>query len=593
MRKRERRGKPTSSHFPPPATLSLCLIVRNEARNISDCINPLRSVVEEIVVVDTGSTDDTKTIATGLGAKVFDFPWRDDFSAARNESIRHASGDYILWLDADDRMDPGEIRKLERLRGRLTPAKDEAYFFLIRNLSQVDGETQFQQLRIFPKIEGVYFEGPIHEQIFPRLKLLGVRMVETDIEILHQGYQTPEEVLRKSLRNLRMIQTALDRDPENVFLHYQAARTLAGLNRFKEAIGHMAKVVQHPEVRQNERRFCFEATLLLAQWEMEMGDYGEANRLLEEAAALGEGSPLLHFYKGDLFFRMREYPKAIDEMSAFLRVPQRVGTIPVSLDWLTHYPYFVLWLSYRRLGGMAQAEEKLHALFSQPRTHPKCLEEMGNRCLQEGLFLEAAQFYRKVIEEGGTGETTFSNLGLALWKAGVPEEAEKAYEKALALNPQRLESLTNLGHLYHRRKDYEKAIGCFLRALELDPNLLDVRLALGEIYFCLYDPDRLVEQCDQLLKFLCLPRNFVIESLKDVSLLYQTIGEALLEKGQIQNALKAHALSFLMSPSREGMERLFELGKSHGQLKTVLEQIEEALAIHGAPSGLLEAKRGI
>ncbi|MFC1618615.1 glycosyltransferase family 2 protein, partial [Candidatus Neomarinimicrobiota bacterium] len=96
------------------ASLSVCMIVRNEARMLPGCLNSLTGVADQIVVIDTGSEDDTAKIARSFGAQVYDFPWGDDFAAARNESIRHASGDWILWIDADERLLPSSIEFLKR-----------------------------------------------------------------------------------------------------------------------------------------------------------------------------------------------------------------------------------------------------------------------------------------------------------------------------------------------------------------------------------------------------------------------------------------------------------------------------------------------
>src|SRR5262249_4480308 len=82
--------------------VSLCMIVRNEEANIADCLETVRNIVDEIVIVDTGSTDATKSIAERFGARLFDFPWIDSFAAARNESLRHARCEWIFWMDADD-----------------------------------------------------------------------------------------------------------------------------------------------------------------------------------------------------------------------------------------------------------------------------------------------------------------------------------------------------------------------------------------------------------------------------------------------------------------------------------------------------------
>jgi len=97
------------------ASISICMIVRNEEKKLPGCLESCAGLGNEIIVVDTGSTDRTKEVAAGMGAKVFDFPWIDDFAAARNESIRHATGDWILWMDADERIDQGNREKLRAL----------------------------------------------------------------------------------------------------------------------------------------------------------------------------------------------------------------------------------------------------------------------------------------------------------------------------------------------------------------------------------------------------------------------------------------------------------------------------------------------
>ena len=96
-------------------TLSVCMIVKNEAANLHAAIEPVKDLADEVIVVDTGSSDDTRAIAERLGARVFDFPWCDDFAAARNEAIGHASSEWVLILDADDRLAPSEHEKLRAL----------------------------------------------------------------------------------------------------------------------------------------------------------------------------------------------------------------------------------------------------------------------------------------------------------------------------------------------------------------------------------------------------------------------------------------------------------------------------------------------
>src|SRR5713101_5167076 len=95
--------------------VSFCVIVKNEETHLAACLDSVAGLVDEIVVVDTGSTDGTKAIAQSRGARVFDFPWVDSFAAARNESIRHATSEWIFWMDADEWIDEenrGTVRAL-------------------------------------------------------------------------------------------------------------------------------------------------------------------------------------------------------------------------------------------------------------------------------------------------------------------------------------------------------------------------------------------------------------------------------------------------------------------------------------------------
>src|SRR5260370_39275151 len=116
--------------------VSLCLIAKNEAANLPNCVPSLLPLVHEIIVADTGSTDRTREVAAALGARVVDFSWCDSFAAARNESLRHATGDWILWLDGDEYFDAGNQAKLKAL---LDCVGDEpaAYVMRQRSASQV------------------------------------------------------------------------------------------------------------------------------------------------------------------------------------------------------------------------------------------------------------------------------------------------------------------------------------------------------------------------------------------------------------------------------------------------------------------------
>ena len=249
------------------------MIVKNEGSQIGDCLAPIRSVVDEIIVVDTGSTDGTREMARELGAKVFEFPWTNDFSAARNESIRRATGRYILWLDADDRMDPEEITKLQAMKRRLPLGRPKAYYLLIDSLSPLEGECSFYQMRLFPNKPGVHFEGQIHEQVSFSLQRLGIPLENAAIRIRHTGYEDLSALKGKYERNWSIQQAELAKDPDNIILHFYAARTLAGMNRYQEAINHIQKITENRFIQKKEKTFYLHAAIFLGKYYLQIKDF--------------------------------------------------------------------------------------------------------------------------------------------------------------------------------------------------------------------------------------------------------------------------------------------------------------------------------
>jgi glycosyltransferase involved in cell wall biosynthesis len=192
--------------------ISLAMIVRDEARCIERCLASVRDLVDEMIVVDTGSTDDTVALAEAAGASVHHFTWVDDFAAARNVSLDHCSGDWILMLDADDWLESGA----EVLASLRSTAPTFAGIVEIVGRTRGDVVSTSPSIRVFPA--GTRYAGRIHEQ--PQL---AVDERHLDVRIATDGYQD-EQLEKKAGRNQRLLELALVDDPENAYLWYQLAR---------------------------------------------------------------------------------------------------------------------------------------------------------------------------------------------------------------------------------------------------------------------------------------------------------------------------------------------------------------------------------
>lgn len=147
-------------------TISLCMIVKNEEDVIARCLNSVKEAIDEIIIVDTGSTDRTKEIATSLGAKVYDFEWINHFAAARNFSFQQATSDYIMWLDADDVLMPEDLARLLELKQR-EPFNYDTVTMKYNLAFDENGKPTYSYRRNRLVKRSMNFEwiGPVHEYL--------------------------------------------------------------------------------------------------------------------------------------------------------------------------------------------------------------------------------------------------------------------------------------------------------------------------------------------------------------------------------------------------------------------------------------------
>jgi GT2 family glycosyltransferase len=202
-----------------PARVSLCMIVKNEEANLADCLKSVEGLVQEMVIVDTGSTDKTKEIAASFGAKVVDFPWVDSFAAARNVTLEHATGDYCFWLDADDRVNDANRENLKALFESLP--RNQLVGFSMKCECLPDPVTKIttvvDHIRLFPRHRSVRWKYRVHEQILPALRQQSGQVHWTDVVIHHVGYQDPALRQKKLQRDLRLLHLEDQEHPDDPF----------------------------------------------------------------------------------------------------------------------------------------------------------------------------------------------------------------------------------------------------------------------------------------------------------------------------------------------------------------------------------------
>jgi tetratricopeptide (TPR) repeat protein len=265
--------------------LSLCMIVRNEAEELPRCLESVQGVVDELVVVDTGSQDGTVDVARRYGAVVREIPWQNDFAAARNASLSLASGEWILWLDADEELLPASRQLIPAL---LSAADTEGYFIQLHNLlgSRVDPETEVALLfRLWRNRPEYRFVGAIHEQIAPVIRSVNpqAKVAHSPLEAVHYGYLREHVAAKgKENRNLQLLEASLRAQPNDPFLQFNLGVEHFVRGRFqpaREALERSLERVQPDALWRPRLAKGYAATLCeLARWDEAFAFLGTESR---------------------------------------------------------------------------------------------------------------------------------------------------------------------------------------------------------------------------------------------------------------------------------------------------------------------------
>lgn len=198
-------------------SLSICIMAGNEEGNIERCLNSIAHVADEVVLLDTGATDNTFRIAEGvcqrsdLSYQLIRDPWDDDFARSRNVSIDAARCDWVMWVDADEEIPPEALVDTEARDGLLTlknDTPDAALQFITRNVGPCDYSIveveRFYRMRMWPREAGAHYVGRVHEEINGAIQDCGLEIYNLPIEINHHGYESHARLIEHAIRNARI-----------------------------------------------------------------------------------------------------------------------------------------------------------------------------------------------------------------------------------------------------------------------------------------------------------------------------------------------------------------------------------------------------
>jgi len=283
--------------------LALTMIVRDEAEQLPAFLDHHRGLADELVIVDTGSCDQTIEIARAAGAQVVVHAWQDDFAAARNAGLQAAAADWILFLDADERISQQDFR---RLRDILPPVADRAYLHETWNYCLGTSHLEWQPLRgryqteeagqtgmfvarrvgLFPHDRKIVFTGRVHESVLPAVQAEGLAVETLDIPVHHYGYVRSEGINEaRQVRYRQLVERKFADDPTDPAAQLELATVLLESGESAQALVHLETLARGPI----GARPVVRGLVLQGRLRREMGELEAARKLLTKAVGHDPG----------------------------------------------------------------------------------------------------------------------------------------------------------------------------------------------------------------------------------------------------------------------------------------------------------------
>ncbi|MFD3157159.1 glycosyltransferase [Haloimpatiens sp. FM7330] len=321
--------------------ISLCMIVKNEEENLPRCLESVKDLVDEIIIVDTGSIDKTVEIAKSYGAKVYYFKWCNDFSAARNESLKYATKDWILIMDGDDEFCSEDKNKFRNLVNNL----DDNILYYFETLSYTGYHQKGFNIsvnlnpRLFKNNYGYYYEGEIHNQI--RNSKFPIKGRVEEVRIYHYGYLQYNMIKKdKTNRNIKILKNLIKKEPENKFHYFNLGNEYCTVREYDKALKYFYEVYKefNPKVAYSPKLILKIVTTNFILKKLE-----EALKFINIGLSYYPKFTELHYFKGIILdmknkpsLAIESFQKCIElgESDPFLKNIYGVGSF-LTFDWLS------------------------------------------------------------------------------------------------------------------------------------------------------------------------------------------------------------------------------------------------------------------
>ncbi len=423
-------NKSTNNRCRVPGTLSVCMIVKNESALLGRCLQSVKEAADEIVVADTGSNDSTVDIAKSFGAIVVETEWQNNFALARNISIQHASGQWILWLDADDVVPQESIPGLNELKKR---PPECVFAMLIRNERPCNTGTEFMQARMFPNRADIFFERSIHEQMMPSALRLGMRLQNTNVVIEHHGYADPVILKQKASRNVKMLLKEYESSGEDPVMLLEIADSFLLIEDYESALIWYNKLLEIPKCTETVPAIASQAYCGLGNIHLKREEFQKAADLFNDALKL---SP----WRLDVYYNLAVALEMADDKKGALRclgsvidMQPQPGQVGVDFRAAKIKSFLRMSRILAETGNMSVAEQVIGQGLAAFPARQEIRNMAGKILLKSNRLMDALHEFEKsllIIKEGNID----AYIGLCIIYI-IAGKQELAYKTIRSIEP--------------------------------------------------------------------------------------------------------------------------------------------------------------
>ncbi|MFC4182820.1 glycosyltransferase [Saccharococcus thermophilus] len=354
--------------------LSLCMIVKNEERVLKRCLDSVYGIVDEIVIVDTGSTDSTKEIALKYVDKIYEFEWTNSFADARNYAQKQANGEWILILDADEYVDRESLQQLVTI---LKNSKEDidGYDVTIYNFMGTYGERvlQHRSTRIYRNDPNICYYRSIHEQL--RKNENQELTTETiPFIIYHSGYMTQTvKEKNKNERNAELIKKELNSSNSKGFDYFNLANEYLSKAEVEEALKYYLKAYKlKPDFRFSWVSICIVQIILCLKY---LERFNDALKVISDAEHIYSETPDFKYLRGEIYYLQHRYDDALEVLTELVNNKHKYQKFIKSIEYLEYDPHILLGHIYKYKGNI---QEAVHHYTSALSINNKSYEALYN-----------------------------------------------------------------------------------------------------------------------------------------------------------------------------------------------------------------------